>query len=131
MLCLDEDRLAVGYYDGYIFIKWEKEEYHRKLHSGPVTGFSVQEDGSTLYSCGFDGLLKMINISKEGIEIFPKYFSSNQIPVISMKIEVRNQETVLALTTINGYKIFVNLFMEQQSCTNVGLQKLMAVASLP
>ena len=50
----------MGYYDGYVYVRWDAGEYHTRFFGRPVTDIKLCSFNEKLYFCALDGQVKML-----------------------------------------------------------------------
>lgn len=119
--CLDEERYVVGYFDGFVYASWMGEEFHGKLHSGPITAIQISEATSQIFTCGFDGMAKCIKIG-ESLCVGTKFYSENGFPIVSMG----RADDSIGMLTLNGIIIGMDDDMNEISRCKLPISNVMS-----
>lgn len=116
----------MGFYDGFVYVNWNGDELHLKLHNAPVTAIKSSQDKSMIFSCGYDGAVKALTISHHGLDLYPRIFCDNSLPIVSMEFMEMGVEETLGLLTLNGSIIYIDRNMNQMLKSKLPINNTMA-----
>ena len=59
---IDENNYGIGFYNGFIYLKYGGKSFQSQIHNGPVTGVEFNQKYGKFICSGIDGLINTINL---------------------------------------------------------------------
>ena len=107
-------------------MRWNGDELHLKLHCAPVTAIKLAQDKSIIFSSGYDGAVKGVTIGQHGLDLYPRIFCGNSMPIVAMEFMETGAEETLGLLTLSGHIMYIDRNMHELLKTKLPLNNTMA-----